>query len=346
MTERIEHGILDQQWALRETSDIDELKKTIGDACLAEELGFDSYMLGEHHFIKPAETFSARIPWPELVVSRIAGVTDTIRIGTGVKVLSLDEPWRTAELMLTLDLITEGRSIYGLGAGGDEPEIFRDASVGPDGRRLLFREALVELLSVLRTNGLSTFGKELSPARDAQSIIDRIWVAARDEPTIALAAEQQLNFIIGQAEPAASSAPYAATYREHGGTGDVRVVRIVHVAADSATALDGVRKAYDIYSSFFVKLRYYQEAAARLYPTPTPTSYADGLQRMCFVVGRPDDVARELAEQQQSIGADRIDVLFDIPGLATRDRHESMRLFAHEVAPALADLRSRTAHAA
>ncbi|GAA2235050.1 LLM class flavin-dependent oxidoreductase [Herbiconiux moechotypicola] len=335
MSDRIDHGILDQQWGVRGQSDAEQLRKTLDDALLAEELGYDSYLLGEHHLAKPAEAFSSRIPWPELVVSHLAALTDSLRIGTGVKVLSLDAAWRTAEMMLTLDLVTGGRALFGLGAGGDEPEIFRDAAVGADARRWLFRDRLGELLELLRSDGRSAFSRELSPVGDAASLVSRILVAARDDETIALAAREQLGFVMGQAEPAATSLQYADRYRAHGGTGEVRLVRIVHVAATDALALESVTPAYRLYSSYFLGLRYYQEAVARLYPTPMPVDLADGLDRMCFVVGGPERVARRLAEEGRASGASRIDILVDIPGLSTAQRHESLRLFAREVAPAL-----------
>lgn len=329
-------GILDQQWSERSLSDREQLVRTLGDIELAEALGFDSYMLGEHHFRKPDAPFPARIPWPELVVSHAAALTDRIRLGTGVKVLALDPPWRTAEAMLTLDLVTGGRSFYGLGAGGDEPEVFHPRELDAHGRRALFRETLGDLLALLRSDGTSRFANRLTPVVDGGTVADRIWVAARDEPTITYAASEDLNYVVGQAEIAEVTAPYVSTYRAAGGRREVRAVRIVIVGPDDETALELARPAYEIYSSLFLRIRYYLEHAARLYDTPEPVDYADGLARMCFVVGGPERVTQRLATEVGVMGADRLDVMFQVPGLPDRARRDSMRSFATEVAPTLA----------
>ena len=57
---------------------------------------------------------------------------------------------------------------------------------------------------------------------------------------------------------------------------------------------------------------------------------------MCFVVGSPDRVAEQLAAEMAIMGADRLDVMFQVPGLPDDVRRDSMRRFAAEVAPALA----------
>lgn len=327
-------GIMHQQWAEQSVSDAEQMRGTLEDIVLAEELGFASFMLGEHHFQSDA-LFSGRVPTPELVLAQAAGSTGRILLGTGVKVLALDPVWRTVESMLTLDLLTGGRTFYGLGAGGDEPDIFLPRVLDADGRRGLFRDCLLELLELLRTQGRSMFGKPLSPAVDSATVIDRLMVAARDVPTITLAAEQALMLVVGQVEPAVTQSAYARTFRAAGGRRDIRAVRIVILGPDDETALQIARPAYELYSAQFVEQRYYVEQVSKLYATPYPTSYLDGLARMGFLVGGPESIADQLASEQRVIGADRLDIMVNVPALPARARRESMRLLATEVAPRL-----------
>ena len=333
----IPFGILHQQWGLRADSDADLLRETLEDVVLAEELGFSSFLFGEHHF-QSAAPFAGRVPVPELVIARAAAGTDRIRLGTGVKVLALDAAWRTAEAMLTLDLVTGGRAVFGLGAGGDEPDVFRGRRLGPNGHRALFRETLTELLDLLRTQGSSTFARPLGPAREGADLCERILVAARDVDTITLAGREGLGFVVGQAEVARTQAGYVDTFRATGCTGEVRAVRIVVVAADDERALEVARAPYDVYSSHFLTSRYYLSTVAPQFDGPLPRDYTDGLTRMAFVVGGPETVAARLEAERRTIGADRMDVLVHLPGLAARERRESMRLFATEVAPMAAAL--------
>src|SRR4051794_40239960 len=116
MAQQFAYGVMHQQWAEAAISDAESLARTVSDVQLADELGFDSFMFGEHHFPR-GKAFPGRIPFPEHVVAHLAALTDRIKLGTGVKVLSIDKVWRTVESMLTLDLISGGRTFFGLGAG-------------------------------------------------------------------------------------------------------------------------------------------------------------------------------------------------------------------------------------
>lgn len=132
-------------------SDRESVEQTVADVELAEELGFDSFMFGEHHF--PKGDFPGRIAFPEHVMAFAAARTERIKLGTGVKVISFEKQWRVVESMLTLDLLAQGRTFYGLGAGGDEPAVFLPYVYSSDERRAAFRDAMTELLELLRTQG-------------------------------------------------------------------------------------------------------------------------------------------------------------------------------------------------
>jgi probable F420-dependent oxidoreductase len=94
----------------------------------AERLGFDSVWLGEH-IITPArkydeyqgssDTFESMSPFLEAFVA-LAGVattTSTIRLGTGVVLLPLRDPFLTARSIVTLDVLSGGRLDLGVGSG-------------------------------------------------------------------------------------------------------------------------------------------------------------------------------------------------------------------------------------
>jgi probable F420-dependent oxidoreductase len=87
----------------------------------AETLGFDSAMLIDHLLIAPP---AYRVAWlePVSLLSALAGVTRTIRLGTLVIVLPFRDPVAFAKEWATLDLLSGGRSILGVGVGWNKEE--------------------------------------------------------------------------------------------------------------------------------------------------------------------------------------------------------------------------------
>ena len=78
----------------------------------AEELGFDSVWVAEHHSSRYG-IFPSLTP----ILSYMAARTKKIRIGTGVSVLPFHNPIRLAEEAAMLDLLSKGRLEFGVGRG-------------------------------------------------------------------------------------------------------------------------------------------------------------------------------------------------------------------------------------
>jgi alkanesulfonate monooxygenase SsuD/methylene tetrahydromethanopterin reductase-like flavin-dependent oxidoreductase (luciferase family) len=79
----------------------------------ADSLGFDYAFLGEHHFMPEYAHNSAT----EVILGSLAGLTQNIRLGTGIVHASHNDPIRTAERIATLDQLTAGRMEFGFGPG-------------------------------------------------------------------------------------------------------------------------------------------------------------------------------------------------------------------------------------
>jgi alkanesulfonate monooxygenase len=87
----------------------------------AEDLGFDAAVTIDHLLLTPP---AYACTWLEAMtmLAALAGVTRTIRLGTMVLVLPLRNPVYFAKEWATLDVLTGGRTILGLGVGWHEEE--------------------------------------------------------------------------------------------------------------------------------------------------------------------------------------------------------------------------------
>jgi alkanesulfonate monooxygenase len=86
-----------------------------------EELGFDSIWVIEHLLVAPA---IYGVSWlePLTTLAYVAGVTERVKIGTGILVLPLRHPVMLAKEVATMDYLTGGRFILGVGPGWDPKE--------------------------------------------------------------------------------------------------------------------------------------------------------------------------------------------------------------------------------
>jgi probable F420-dependent oxidoreductase len=124
-------------------------------ALRAEEAGYDSVWLGDH-LIYDLPDGSTRGPYEAwTTLAAIAAVTKRVEIGPLVASTSFHAPAMLAKQAATVDAISQGRLILGLGAGWNRREY--DAFGFPYDRRVSrFEEALAIIAPLLRT-GRTTF---------------------------------------------------------------------------------------------------------------------------------------------------------------------------------------------
>jgi natural product biosynthesis luciferase-like monooxygenase protein len=86
-------------------------KNFFEEVSFAEELGFDSIWIGEHHFCRYI------CPAPQMIAAAIAQRTKRMRIGTSIALLPHHDPVRLAEDYALADLLSGGRIDFGVGRG-------------------------------------------------------------------------------------------------------------------------------------------------------------------------------------------------------------------------------------
>lgn len=99
----------------------------------AEQLGFDSVWLTEHHFVDDGYT-----PSPLVIAAAIGQRTQRMRIGTNLMLLPLADPLRIAEDAAAVAILTDGRFDLGVGLG------YRQLEYDYFRRKLAQRPSLME----------------------------------------------------------------------------------------------------------------------------------------------------------------------------------------------------------
>ena len=93
-------------------------------ACKAEALGFDAVLVNDHIIVDSSQRSAV---WtntydPLIALSFIAAHTRRIRLGTSMLIMPYRNPIATAKMLATLDRMSAGRVIAGVGVGWDEAE--------------------------------------------------------------------------------------------------------------------------------------------------------------------------------------------------------------------------------
>lgn len=120
------------------------LLETLQEIQLADQLGFDSAWLAEHHFSR-----YGLLGNPLLLGAAVAETTKTIRIGTAVVVLPFHHPLRLAEDAAMLDILTGGRLDLGVGRGY-QPKEFNGFGIDAESSKDRYNE-VVEILRLAWT---------------------------------------------------------------------------------------------------------------------------------------------------------------------------------------------------
>src|SRR3954466_11210255 len=103
----------------------------------AEEVGFDSIWVGDHLLYEQPE----RGPWEAwTLLSALAAVTERVELGPLVACTGFHPPGLIAKMAATIDEVSGGRLVLGLGAGSNEPE-YRAFGIPFDHRVSRFEES-------------------------------------------------------------------------------------------------------------------------------------------------------------------------------------------------------------
>src|SRR5688572_14535148 len=180
-----------------EDAEVRLYKNAMEQAIWAEAVGFHSYWQTEHHFYTEIGHSSA----PEIFMAALAQRTTRIRLGLGVVVLPCNHPFRVAEQIATLDVLSDGRVEFGTGRGASTYHI-EAFGVSPEESKAIWEEALEAICALFvhdRFPGHKGHYFDL-PARSLvpkpiQKPHPPIWVAATQPSTFEAAARKGIGVL-------------------------------------------------------------------------------------------------------------------------------------------------------
>ena len=280
------------------------IDEVIAEAQLAESCGFDSCFFGEHHQDK-----DGFLPSPLIVAAAVAARTKTLRVGTSVILLPLHHPIRVAEDVITLDLVSKGRVVLGVGIGY-QPADFRAFNVPMEHRVGLFEESVEILRRAWAGEPFSFKGThytlddvQIRP-RPYQAGGPPLWIGA-SVPAAVRRAGQIADAFVGTPSTSMGNAvalanAYRAAAREAGRTPRVVQMRDAWVANTRA-------EAEAVYGpEVLAAYRYYWEnrlAEFRNIAEGTEFSLAN-LAPDRLVLGDPETCVREFRRWREATGAE------------------------------------------
>jgi len=256
---------------------IDEL---VGFVELVDRCGYDSLWVGDHI------SFPVPIFDPMLQLAQAAVVSRRLTLGTSVLLLPLRHPTPVAKQVTTLDHLTEGRLILGVGVGGEFPREYAACDVPHNERGARLAEGVQVLRKFFSGEPVSHHGRFYGPFEDVpmrppprQPGGPPIWFAGRKEAAlrrIGRLGDGYLAYVITPdmyreaLETIATAASDAGRNPEPFGTGHLLFTRLdntYEMALDRATETLSVRYAMD-----------FRKAAARYCALGTPVQVAERIR--------------------------------------------------------------------
>ena len=333
-------GVFYQMPCAADQSPAQRYQDTIAQVQLADQLGFDAAWLAELHF---NQRFSI-MPSPLVVGSAIAQTTSRIRIGTAVHLVPLHQPIRLAEEAAALDVLSNGRSIFGIGRGAIATH-FQGYGVDQEDARERFLEGLEMVLGMWAQDDYSFYGKHfqaegisLAP-KPIQQPHPPVYIASNSPDTFNLVGQLGHNILVAPTIVSVQGAlagleTYRAELEQNGhdpATRDVNVTVHVNVAEDETKARSGFEMTINNY------LGTLRTGSSRGSTRAQMLDYETVLDEYA-AVGTPEQVTEKLGKYREMYGPDGFICWFNTGGMIPHeDVKTSMSLFAEEVMPHFAN---------
>jgi alkanesulfonate monooxygenase SsuD/methylene tetrahydromethanopterin reductase-like flavin-dependent oxidoreductase (luciferase family) len=308
---------------------------TIGQVRLARDLGFDLITFGQHFLLNEFQAMQ-----PAIAAARLAAEAGTMRMGITIYLLPLLNPVAVAEEVASLDIVTGGRFIFGIGLGYREEE---DNAFGLNpGERVRKLRAHLDAIEKLWAGEPVDFESPYCRLRGATMALrplqqprPPIWVAANNDKAVERAAEIGDTWIINPHATLATISRQMGLYRaalDRLGKpfpAELPMMREICVAENRDAAMRLARPSLE------QKYRAYVAwGQQRALPSDDDMTQAfDELLRDRFIMGSSEECADEVQRCISETGADTMIFRVTWPGMPQEGILQSLRLLGEQVRP-------------
>ena len=343
--------------------------KTDAIAKTMDKKGYSTFWMAEHHFQREGYECIGNLLMEAV---HLCHITDNIKIGCGFNIAPMWHPLRLAEDYATADILTQGRTIFGVGRGYHtrEVEVYGNPMLDGDANRDLFEEQVDIIMKAFHSDSFSHHGKNYTipprvPYRGYE--LEEITLVPRpiNQPVecwqpVVSASERGLRFMAkhgikgiigGGAAPGGAQQSVVEAWQkieaEHGRETELGGNLIISFSVYLAESTDqGIREARSFFEEnmkMFAPLGFVRgltddqiEALGdpdRVYTANLPT-LEQGVEGGSWLIGTPEQVTEQLmAIQKQYPGLEEINVGMPV-GTPQSVIIEQLEQFAEEVMPA------------
>ncbi|MCY4580864.1 MAG: LLM class flavin-dependent oxidoreductase [Chloroflexi bacterium] len=343
--------------------------KTDAIATTMDKKGYDTFWMAEHHFQREGYECIGNLLMESV---HLCHITDNIKIGCGFNIAPMWHPLRLAEDFATADILTKGRTIFGVGRGYHtrEVEVFGAPMLDADANRDLFEEQVDIMMKAFNSESFSHQGKNYTipprvPYRGYEleeiTLVPRpvnypveCWqpvVSASDRGLRFMAKHGIKGIIGGGAAPGGAQQSVVEAWQkieaEHGRETELGGNLIISFSVYLAESTDqGIREARSFFEEnmkMFAPLGFVRgltddqiEALGdpdRAYTANLPT-LEQGVEGGSWLIGTPEQVTEQLMSiQKQYPGLEEINVGMPV-GTPQSVIIEQLEQFAEDVMPA------------
>ena len=307
------------------------IRNLIEQGKLADELGLSNFNVGEHH----RDDFA--VSAPDTVLAGLSTVTKNIILGTGVTVLSSEDPVRVFQRFATIDAMSNGRAEITAGRGSFI-ESFPLFGYNMQDYAALFEEKLELLKELLNEEPITWAGttraslnnQQVYPKTEGKSIRLRVGVGGSPDSVIRaarLGIPMALAIIGG--DPA-RFAPFAKLYRDSlqqfgHNTLPVSIHSPGHIADTDDEAFE---QQWPNYAISFGRI-----GRERGWGPMSIDHFIQEVNHGSLYVGSPETVAKKIVHAIESVGANRFDLKYVTGPTPHELAMKSIELYATEVVP-------------
>ena len=312
------------------------IRNVVEEAVFADQLGIQHINIGEHH----RDDFS--VSAPDSVLAGIATRTKQIKLGSGVTVLSSDDPVRVYQRFATVDALSNGRAEITAGRGSFI-ESFPLFGYDLNDYGTLFEEKLELLVELLKERPVTWSGQlraplvnqEVYPKTESGAIPLRVGVGGTPESVVRAARlNLQLALAIIGGDPA-RFAPFAHLYRKSMSDFGHQLLPIsIHSPGFVAdTDEEAIETHWPNHSKMFGRI-----GRERGWGPMTKDHYLQEVHHGSLYVGSPETVAKKIAYAVKSVGVQRFDFKYANGPQSHSQLMKCLELYGTKVIPLVKEM--------